>query len=152
MTLEQWEQNHWLSRFASTQSEIVQLLAVVDREISDASVEALSVDGRFMHAYDAALNLCAIALRACGFVAAKGQGHHKRTIASLVFTMGATYQHLSDQIELASRRRSQAMYDRVGVVEEVDADELLRTAVDLRAAVIGWLATNKPALLPKDSG
>ena len=149
MTLEQWEQNHWLSKSAPTQSEIAQLLAVVDREISDASVEALSVDGRFMHAYDAALNLCSIALRACGFVATKGQGHHKRTIASLTYTLGAAYQHLSDQIELASRRRSQAMYDRVGVVEEVDANELLKTAVDLRSAVIRWLATNKPVLLPK---
>lgn len=106
MTLEQWEQNHWLSKSVPTQSEIVQLLAVVDREISDASVVGL-------------------------------------------FTLGAAYQHLSDQIELASRRRGLAMYDRVGVVEKVDADELLQTAFDLRAAVIVWLATNNPALLPK---
>ncbi len=149
MTLEQWEQNHWLKQSASTPAEIVQLFAVVDREISDASFIELSVDGRFMHAYDAALNLCAIALRASGFVAVKGQGHHKRTIGSLVFTFGTAYQQVADQIELASRRRGQAMYDRVGVVEEVDANELLQTAMELRAAVIDWLRANKPDLLPK---
>ncbi len=149
MTLELWEQNHWLKQTTSTSAEIVQLFAVVDREISDASFTKLSVDGRFMHAYDAALNLCTIALRASGFVTVKGQGHHKRTIASLVFTLGTAYQQVADQIELASRRRGQAMYDRVGVVEEVDANELLQTAMELRAAVISWLGTNKPNLLPK---
>ena len=117
MTLEQWEQNQWLRQSTSTQPEIIQLFAVVDREIFDASVIKLSVDGRFMHAYDATLNLCAIALRASGFVAVKGQCHHKRTIGTLVFTLGTAYQRVADEIELASRRRGQAMYDRVGVAE-----------------------------------
>jgi len=37
----------------TTPAEIADLLAVVDRELSDAAVPGISVDGRFMHAYDA---------------------------------------------------------------------------------------------------
>ena len=43
------------------------LLGVVDRELADASVAGLSDDGRFTHAYDAALLLCKLALHASGF-------------------------------------------------------------------------------------
>jgi len=148
MTLEEWQQNHWPKQSIATPAEIAQLLAVVDREIADASIKAVSVDGRFMHAYDAALNLCAIALRASGYIAAKGQGNHKRTIGSLIFTLGKEYQQISDQIELASRRRGQAMYDRVGVVQEVDSTELLQTAIELRLVIIAWLKKDKPDLYP----
>lgn len=45
------------------------------------------------------------------------QWEHKRTIGTLVFTLGTAYQRVADEIELASRRRGQAMYDRVGVAE-----------------------------------
>ncbi len=61
MSLEDWKRNHWLKDSTPTLPEITQLFAVVDREIHDASVAGLSVDGKFMHAYDAALNLCTIA-------------------------------------------------------------------------------------------
>ena len=33
-----------------------------------------------MHAYDAALNLCAIALKTSGYTVPKGAGHNKRTM------------------------------------------------------------------------
>jgi hypothetical protein len=85
MSLEQWLKNSWLREEAATRNEIKDLLAVVDREIADASVTQLSTDGRFMHAYDAALNLCAIALRVSGHSVPKGNSHHKRTIGALPF-------------------------------------------------------------------
>jgi len=88
MSLEDWKRNHWLKEAKPTLTEITQLFAVVDREISDASVSQLSVDGRFMHAYDAALNLCTIALRSSGYAVMKGQGHHKKTIEALPLCLG----------------------------------------------------------------
>lgn len=149
MSLEDWKRNHWLKDSVPTLSEITQLFAVVDREISDASVVGLSVDGKFMHAYDAALNLCTIALRSSGFSVVKGQGHHKKTIEALPLCLGKTYADIADQIEIASRQRGQAMYDRTGVVEDQDADDLLQVALELRSALIEWLKTEHPTLLPK---
>ncbi|MEX1026529.1 MAG: hypothetical protein WD049_00765 [Candidatus Paceibacterota bacterium] len=149
MSLDEWRRSHWLKESTPTLAEITQLFAVVDREISDASVSGLSVDGQFMHAYDAALNLCTIALRSSGYAVMKGQGHHKKTIEALPLCLGKDYTEISDLIEIASRKRGHAMYDRTGVVEEKDAADLLQTAVDLRVALIRWLAREHRSLIPR---
>ncbi len=149
MSLEQWRRDQWLKAIEAKLPEIEQLFAVVDREIKDASINEMSVDGRFMHAYDAALNLCAIALRASGYVVGKGQGHHKKTIESLAFTLGSQFKDVAEQIEIASRLRGQAMYDHVGVVEEKDAVEFLQTTKTLYEAVVAWIKKFHPLLLPR---
>ena len=151
MSLDQWHRNSWIKEWMTNASEIADLLAVVDREIADASVSGLSMDGRYMHAYDAALNLCAIALKASGFTVPKGAGHHKRTIESLPLILGTRFQATSDEIELASRLRGQAMYDRAEVVREEDATNLLATSTHLRSDILGWLRRTYPSLLAKST-
>ena len=42
-------------------------LSIVDRELADAGIVAVSSDGRLTHAYNAALTLCRIALLAAGY-------------------------------------------------------------------------------------
>ena len=74
MSLEQWVRNGWLQRAEPTLPEIRKLLALVDREIGDAQATGLSNEGRFEHAYNAALQVCMIALRVSGFQAPKGRG------------------------------------------------------------------------------
>lgn len=101
-----------------------------------------------MHAYDAALTLCTIALRACGYQVGKGYSHHKLSIESLPLTIGAKLQGTSDQISVASRNRSQALYDRSGVVDARDATDLVETARTLRSAIVAWLAETHSNLLP----
>jgi hypothetical protein len=149
MSLEQWRRNGWLVSDDTTPAEIADLLAVVDRELSDARVPGISVDGRFMHAYDAGLILCMIALRASGYRVTKGSGHHKRAIESLPLTVGMEFRDVSDQIEIASRKRGQAMYDHVGVVEERDAEVLIQTATALRSIVLAFLARKYPSLMSR---
>jgi hypothetical protein len=149
MSLEQWRRNGWLVNDDTTPAEIADLLAVVDRELSDAAVPGVSVDGRFMHAYDAGLILCMIPLRASGYRVTKGSGHHKRAIESLPLTVGMDFRDVSDQIEIASRKRGQAMYDHVGVVEERDAEVLIQTATALRSIVLAFLARKYPKLLSR---
>ena len=148
MSLEQWLQNAWLQRSEPTVPEIQQLFRVVDRSISDAQVQGLSAEGQFQHAYDAALQLCMIALRALGFQVRKGEGHHKRGIDSLRYTLGDKWSETADHIERCSRLRGQATYERVGVVSEEDAGDLLTTTKQLRADVVAWLKANHPTLVP----
>ncbi len=148
MSLEQWYRNGWLQRSEPTIAETQQLFRVVDRSLSDAQAQGLSADGRFQHAYDAALQLCMIPLHAAGFRVRKGEGHHKRGIESLRYTLGDARSGTADHIERCSRQRGQAMYERVGVVSEEDADELLTTAKQLRTDVVAWLKANHPTLVP----
>ena len=148
MSLEQWRQNGKLYKADATVGEIQQLFQVVDRDISDAAVHGLSPEGRFQHAYDAALQLCMIALRASGYRVCKGQGHHKWGIDSLRCTLGAKWSNTADHVERCSRLRGQAMYEQTGVVSDQDADDLLETARRLRSDVLKWLKANYPTLVP----
>jgi hypothetical protein len=150
MSLEQWLQNGWLQRDETTVAEIQQRFQVVDRDLGDARATGLSADGRFQHAYDATLQLCVIALRASGYRVRKGQGHHKYAIDSLRLTLGDRWAEMSDHIERCSRLRGQAMYDRIGVVNDADARDLIDAAGRLRTDVIDWLTFHHPDLLPPD--
>src|SRR5215831_6596748 len=105
MSLEHWLAMQQLIRHQATVAEVRNLLGVVDRELSDAGVTGLSDDGRFTHAYDAALLLCKLALHVSGFeVAKRTSGHHALWINSLEFTLGDTHKgtliHLSKSAKL----------------------------------------------------
>lgn len=148
MSLEQWLRSGWLQRNEPTVAQIQRLLQVVDQNISDAQAVGLSADGRFQHAYNAALQVCMIALLASGYQVPKGGSLHKRGIDSLRYTLGAKWSDTADHIERCSRLRGQATYERIGVVSEKDADDLLGTAKELRTDVINWLKASRPALVP----
>jgi hypothetical protein len=71
------------------------------------------------------------------------------SIESLPLTVGMEFRDVSDQIEVASRRRGQAMYDHVGVVEERDAEVLIQTATTLRSIVLAFLERKYPNLMSR---
>ena len=99
MSLEPWLRNGWLQRHDPALPEIQQLLQVVDRELSDAHAKGISADGKFEHAYTAALQLCMIPLRAMGYQVTKGGWRHKKAIDSLPYTLGQPWAGTADYIE-----------------------------------------------------
>lgn len=149
MSLEKYLRN--VQPHEATVPEIQSLLQVVDRELSDSQARGLSPDGRFQHAYEASLQLCTIALIASGYVVSKGGWKHKVTVESLRYTLGGEWSDTADYIERCSRLRGQAVYERVGVVAEQDATELLETAIQLRNDVIDWLKENHAELVPPNT-
>lgn len=66
MSLERWQAEGRLRPHQATRAKIRDLLEVVQRDLSDAAVEGLSVDRRFLIAYDAVLTLASIALLIVG--------------------------------------------------------------------------------------
>src|SRR5437868_2036571 len=116
MGLEKWLQSGYLTKHETSVLEMQQLLAVVERELSDASVEGLSADGRFEHAYNAARTLCSVALHASGYRVGKGAGHHHYVINSLEHTLGKDHAETAAYLSKCSQQRSQGIYDRAGVV------------------------------------
>ena len=147
MSLQQWFDNSWIS--ATTPSPVVvsSLLAVADREVSDGSLEGISPDGRFEHAYNAVRSLAELALHAKGYVVPKGQRQHERTIESLKFTLGEDVADSVDFFDRCRRQRHKATYERTGVAQQQDADELLNASRELLAMVRTWLESNHPGLV-----
>jgi len=149
MSLQSWLQSGHLTNHQATVAEVRNLLGVVDRELADASVVGLSDDGRFTHAYDAALLLCKLALHASGFeVQKRAPGHHAHWINSLEHTLGSSQKETLIHLSKSSKLRHTSLYDHAGVAQKVDADDLLRAAQQLRTEVLAWLRVKHSTLLP----
>ena len=145
MGLETWSS---LQPHQPTIAETQQLFEVVDRDLTDASKD-VSPDTRFSLAYNAALKLCTIALHAEGYETKRREpGQHVTAINSLEQTLGEEQKQTTVFLSRCSRKRGQAMYERVGVVSRHDADDLMQTARKLRADVVAWLKGRHPGLVP----
>ncbi len=147
MTLEQWLDNSWIRRSAPSRSDLKGLLDIADRDITDASLDGISSDGRFNHAYNAVRALCQAALLASGFVVPKGGRQHERVIESLRFTLGSDWSKDSDYFDQCRRMRHKSSYEGTGIAQDTDADELLAAAKRLRESLDVWLATRHPDLV-----
>ena len=146
MNLSDWARAGLLRRDAPTRERIARVFGVVDRDLADAARD-LSPDGRFNLAYNAALQLCAIVLLAEGWKAEKAKAHYL-TIAALPQVLGPAWQDGADYLDTCRATRNGLDYDAAGRVSLRDAKELRAFAVDLRAAVVAWLATKHPRLSP----
>jgi hypothetical protein len=149
MSLEQWFRSQSIIKQPATAPEILQLLSIVDRELADAGIEAVSTDGRFSHAYNGALTLCRIALRASGYRVAKGKGAHYLEINSLVYTLGDSHKETQIFLSRCTKIRGQEVYTHAGVVDPRDVDDLLQTVKQLRDDVLSWLKADHPHLYPE---
>ncbi len=147
MTLQQWRDNGWIAEVDRSRVEVANLLGIAQREIADGSLEGMSADGVFDHAYGAVRTLCQVALHACGYSVPKGTDQHLRTIESLKFTLGGEWVEAADHYDRCRRMRHQSLYDRSGVVRAKDAFDLLASAKALADTVRQWLSKNHPDLV-----
>jgi hypothetical protein len=88
MSLNDWAKNDWLKTHKTSKEEISGLLSIVERELQDSQVDGISSDGKFTHAYRAALTLATVLLYVSGFAPARGQSHHHRTIEAIPKILG----------------------------------------------------------------
>lgn len=146
MSLEKWVEYGWLKPEPTSLDEITSLLAIVERDLKDADVVAVSEDRRFEAAFSAARTAAAIALRASGYRPSLQAGHHIKTIESLEFTLG-TDARLIQRMKMLSRKRNAASYDSAGHVSPQELELAIRTATDLQHAVIVWLKKHHPELM-----
>jgi hypothetical protein len=91
MTLIEWFANRWLQRHDASPREIAELLELVDRDLADATVDALSADWRLSIAHNAILQLAICALAAEGYRPDR-QRAHERAILSLQWTIGLDHE------------------------------------------------------------
>jgi hypothetical protein len=149
MILQGWLKNGWLIEHKSSPAEISELLALVERDLSDCRIQDLSADWRLSIAYNAALQAATAALAARGFRASR-ESHHYRVIQSLSVTIGAD-QNLVRQFDMFRRKRNIGGYERVGLVSDLEAYEMIELAEKLKHAVINWLTSQHAELFQEYS-
>jgi hypothetical protein len=147
MNLDTWAKNGWLRPHATNRAQLSDLLAIVDRDLGDATAGGLSQDWRFGIAYNAALKLCTMLLFAQGHRPEKNLAHH-RTLQALPLILGHTWADDADYLDTCRAKRNTAEYDAVGQVSQSEADELIDFTHKLRAATLRWLQQQQPALAP----
>jgi hypothetical protein len=130
----------------TSKAEIQDLLSLVERDLRDAKVQALSSDRRFLIAYEAGLNLSTIALYFAGYET-QGTGHHWLTFQLLPEIMGSDYADLATYFDSCRAKRNAGTYDRGGQISDSDAEELRREVSGFKASVVDWLIKFFPEFL-----
>mgnify|MGYP001454071970 CR=1 FL=1 len=146
MTLKQWSSNGWLKLHKTSAEEIANLLAIVERDLQDASKKAISDDWRFGIAYNAALKLCTILLYAEGYRPEKTLAHY-RTLQALPLILGDKWKRDADYLDACRSKRNTVEYDYVGGATEADGEELVEFSRGLEKDVLAWLKKEHPDLL-----
>jgi hypothetical protein len=134
-----------LRRHRTSAREIADLLGVIDRDLADAAVDAISPDRRFAIAYEAALQLATITIYASGYET-HGPGHHFNTFEALRETMGATGQDYADYFDTCRTKRARTSYDRAGEISDTEVEALLVEVRGFREKVLAWLRRHHPEL------
>lgn len=141
MRLQQLLDEGRLERRATSKDEIQSLLMVAERNLSDAKVEQLSIDGRFNCAYEAVLMLSTIPIRCAGF-RTRGEGHHAAIFDSLPETMGEGTQPHARYFHSCRKIRNLSSYSRSGIVSMGEVKELISKCEEFSRTVNGWLQDN----------
>jgi hypothetical protein len=145
VNLRDWQANRWITEHRTNRLEILDLLAVADRDLTDSNVAGLSADARLALAYSGALQLATAALSACGYRAAR-ERHYHTVIQSLAHTIAAD-PRLIDEFDSFRKKRNISGYERPGCVSEHEADRIAALALRLRHDVERWLRAHHPELL-----
>ena len=146
MTLQDWLSSGWLKQHATSRKEIADLLTKVDRDITEAGKEEITLDWRLAIAYNGCLGCATIALRASGYRIPGGAGQHYRTIQSLRFTVNPASDIIAS-LEAISRKRAIVSYDVAGTITESEVAEARSLAEELREELLAWLRKEHPDLM-----
>ena len=119
------------------------------RELKDAELKGISSDGKFTHAYRAALTLATVLLYSSGYASARGQSNHYRTITAIPEVLNGDPNAKSDSeyLDTCRTKRNAAEYDSANEASDSEAQELVTFTQEFERKVMAWLKKNKPALL-----
>ena len=132
-----------IERHQTSRKELDALRALVVRDLADAELEGLSVDGRFTKAYNAALQSTKMVIACCGY-RVKGFGAHYATFQCLRLAMGKPIYKTANFLNKCRVKRNMAVYDAAGRVTESEAQEIIKVAKAFTKKVESWIRHNHP--------
>ena len=117
-----------LQHHKTSRKELEELRAVVERDLADAALPALSADRTFAPAYKAALPLSKMAVACAGYRVTSGTGHHQHTFEVVRLALGRDGSPWADYFDTCRRKRNAIDYDLAHVASETEAKELQKCA------------------------
>ncbi len=149
MNLKTWVKEEKLKLHSTSKEEILKLLKIVNRDLADAEIPGLSSDRRFITAYNAALQLTTIVLRAAGYRTNPNKpGHHRISIDALNEIIGKEFEELSNYLNTCRIKRHICDYTSSGEVSDFEASEIVKEIKDFKTFVITWIQKTHPHFLP----
>jgi len=136
MSLKQFISNGYIFAQPLRNDEIAKLLKIVDRDIKEASHNCHEIDWQFAIAYNAALQLATIVLRASGYKASTKGGHHWATFSVLPDLLGDDFREAADYFNDCRARRNSIEYSDSGTITQKDAAKLISEVKDFKAKVL----------------
>lgn len=123
--------------------EVIQIsLELSKRELTDSTVEALSLDGRYEHAYAAMSALAEVVMLAEGFRPSGGVGQHHVLFDFLRLVPTAQWRAEAEYFDACRQRRHTVAYRQPHEVTATELTELIQEAAALRRLCVpGWLNT-----------
>jgi hypothetical protein len=125
MNLTQWLDRGDLQRVSVTEKSLEDIIKLIERDLKDSQVQALSADRKFATAYGAALNLSSYVIRKQGYRVSGKVGHHKITFDVANEILGPKATTYFDFFDLCRRKRNKVDYDIADVVTETEVLELV---------------------------
>src|SRR6266702_8476913 len=135
MTWKRLLEERRVAREPARKEELAKLRAVAERNLADAGIEALSTDGKFGHAYEAARALSTMVVRASGYRVKSARGAHYGTFVALETADPKRFARHAAYFNTCREKRNDLSYELAGVVTDSEAEELLREVPAFQALV-----------------
>jgi hypothetical protein len=120
--------------------------ALIERDLADSAIAALSADRRFATAYNAALQAATMTVACAGYRIAATPGHHRLAFDAAKIALGKTADPYVDYFEICRRKRNTIDYMLSNVATETEAEELCLQAATFYMFVEKWIAAKFTAL------
>jgi hypothetical protein len=146
MSLEAWKRNGWLREYSTSSQEVSGILALVERDLSEAKKAEITADWRFNIAYNAGLQLVTLVMYVAGYRAGQGESKHYRAIQALPLIMGTKFESLRDYLDNCRRKRNRCEYDTAGCISGKEVEDILEAVSSFKGEVEGWLQKKAPDL------
>lgn len=130
----------------TSKQELDELRAVIRRDLSDATIPALSEDRRFATAYNAALQTAKMAIACAGYRVGAVPGHHAISFECAGLALGKQADALVGFFDVSRRKRNIIDYTGVQIATSTEAAELLQRALEFIAMVEAWIKVKHPQL------
>lgn len=119
--------------------EIAKLLRIADRDIREAEERSHDTDWQFAIAYNAALQLATVVLRASGYRASTKAGHHWATFTVLPDILGDDYMEIANYFNECRNKRNTTEYCEIGTISKSDTEKLIQEVKAFKVKVLSLL-------------
>lgn len=134
-----------VKKHKTSKKELEGIRGIIDRDLADASLSALSTDRRFATAYNAALQTAKMALACAGYRVSATAGHHKASFDCVRIALGTPAAPYADYFDMCRRKRNVIDYDAAHIASETETNEIVKRAKEFFEFVKEWVAAKHPS-------